>query len=102
MPHHAEIDQKWVVDYHDILTNIEEQTGFDLSAFRVSESEFHHPVIGARRGSWSGTPGTVTRSKKITVPLPRLLHKMDAVLSYFQYQQNAGPTPKQAIGFKAP
>lgn len=102
IPHHSEIDQKWVKDYHDILDAIETNTGFDLKAFRVPDTEVHHPVIGARRGSFRGGLGQVTYGKNLTVPHARLMMKIEAVLSYFRYQQSGEPAPKQAIGFKAP
>jgi len=98
LPNH-EVGQKWVDDFHSILDTVEKETGADLSAFRVQQSDFYHPVVSVSRASRRG-PGQVRRSSRTVVERTRLLHRVDAVLGYFQYTQSSGDTPKQSIGFK--
>jgi hypothetical protein len=101
IPNFSDVEKKWVDDFHSILNTVEKETGSDLSAFRVQQSELHHPVASVTRGSRRGGPGQVRYSERIVIERTRLLHKLDAVLSYFQYTQSAGDARKQSIGFKA-
>jgi hypothetical protein len=100
VPNSSQVGQKWVDDFHSILDTVEKETGANLTAFRVQQTDLYHPVISTRRASRYGRAGHIDRSKAIVVERARLMHKMDAVLSYFQYTQNAGEA-KQHIGFKA-
>jgi len=99
LPEWPQVAPKWVDDFHAILDAVEEETDVDLSAFRVPEGDVYHPVVSVRRASRHG-PGQVRRSSKTAIDRTRLLHKVDAVLAYFQFSQGAGDTPKQSIGFK--
>ena len=101
IPDSFEVDQKWVNDFHAILDTVEKDTGNNLDAFRVPQGELHHPIVSVRRASRHGQPGEVRRSTTRTVvERARLLHKVDAVLSYFQFSGNSGDAPKQSIGFR--
>jgi hypothetical protein len=100
LPSSSNVNQKWVDDFHSILDNVEGVTNSNLSAFRVQPSELHHPITSVRRGSYRGGPGQVHYSKQVVVERARLLHKLDAVLGYFQYTQGPNDPPKQGIGFK--
>jgi len=99
LPDTHEVGQKWVTDFHSILDTVEKETGADLSAFRAQEADLYHPVVSVRRASRFGQRGHVDRSKAIVIERRRLLHKVDAVLGYFQYTQSSSEPPKQ-IGFK--
>jgi hypothetical protein len=100
-PDSHEVDQKWVDDFHSLLDTVEKETGTELAAFRVDASELFHPAIGATRGyARRGriVPGVVRYSNKMVVTRTRFMHKVDAVLSYFQFKQGEG-TPEKHIGF---
>jgi hypothetical protein len=100
IPNYSEVDQKWVVDFHSILDTVEKETGSDLNAFRVSQSDLHHPIASVTRAT-RRAPGHVRYSERIVIERARLMHKMDAVLGYFQFTGSKGQPPKQSIGFKA-
>src|ERR1039458_6501712 len=105
VPNLSEIDKRWVDDFHQILAIVEEQTADDLSAFRIPDSELHHPAISARRGiiRWGHRiPGQLQRdNNRIVVARTRLMHKLDAVLEYLYRYDNAATPPKVGIGFNA-
>ena len=90
-------------DFHQILSTVEEQTADDLSAFRVPDSDLHHPVISAKRGfsrRGRSIPGQLQRDNdRIVVAHTRLMHKLDALLDYL-YRYGTETAPKQGIGFK--
>jgi|SRR5580658_10923901 hypothetical protein len=100
-PDTFEVEQKWVDDFHTILDTVGKETGEDLLAFRVEANDLHHPVVGgtrayARHGRI--VPGQVRYGSKTVVERARLMHKVDAVLSYFQFKQGASDAPKR-VGF---
>ena len=102
IPNHHEVDQHWVDDFHGLLDSIEKETGTSLSAFRVNQGELHHPVVAvtpgfARHGRI--VQGRVHRGSSIVVERTRLMHKLDAVLSYFEFKQGA-TEPDKHIGFR--
>ncbi len=102
IPDRHEVEQKWVDDYHSIVDAVAKEAGVDLTAFRVDASELHHPVISARRGfALRGrvVPGSVQYGSKTVIERSRLMHKLDAVLSYFQFKQGASDAMK-SIGFR--
>jgi hypothetical protein len=101
IPDRHELEQKWVDDYHSIVDAVAKETGADLNAFRVDASELHHPVIAAHRGfarRGRVVPGSVQYGSKTVIERSRLMHKLDAVLSYFQFKQGAGDAMK-SVGF---
>jgi hypothetical protein len=101
-PDTHEVDQKWVDDFHTLLDTVERETGADLAAFRVDPSDLFHPSTGATRGyARRGriVPGVVHYSNRTVIARTRFMHKVDAVLSYFQFKQGAGE-PEKHIGFK--
>ncbi len=105
IPNHSEVDKSWADDYHRILATVEEQTADDLSAFRIPESELHHPVISARRGfirHGQRIPGQAQRANnRMVLARTRLMQKLDALLEYLYRYDNADAPQKAAIGFKA-
>jgi hypothetical protein len=100
LPYSSNVEQKWVDDFHSILDTVEKVTSSNLRAFRVQPDELHHPIASVTRGSRRYGPGQVRYSKEVVVERARLLHKLDAVLGYFQYTQSPNDPPKQGIGFK--
>ncbi len=102
IPDTHEIDEKWVSDFHKILDTVEKETDSDLTAFRVDASELFHPQTGAsrayaRRGRI--VPGIVHYSERNVIKGTRFMHKLDAILSYFQFKQGSGESESR-IGFK--
>jgi hypothetical protein len=101
IPDHYEVEQSWVDDYHSILDTVAKETASDVTAFRVDASDLHHPVVSARRGFARGgriVPGSVQYGSKTVIERSRLMHRLDAVLSYFQFKRGEDNTP--AVGFK--
>ncbi len=92
LPDEFRVEKKWVDDFHSILDTVEKETGFDLEAFRVGQDDLSRPAI-----SRNPMIETTTYSKVLMVERTRLLHKVDAVLSYFEFVQGQ---PKQGIGFR--
>jgi hypothetical protein len=92
LPDEFRIERKWVGDFHSILDTVEKETGFDLGAFRVGQDDLSRPAI-----SRNPMTGTTTYSKVLMIERTRLLHKVDAALSYFEFVQGQ---PKQSIGFR--
>jgi hypothetical protein len=100
-PNSLEVDQKWVDDFHSVLDTVERETNGDLAAFRVDPSDLFNPAVSATRGyARRGriVPGVVQYSNRTVITRTRLMHKVDAVLSYFQFKQGAGE-PEKHIGF---
>lgn len=100
-PNSHEVEQKWVDDFHSVLDTVEKETGADLAAFRVDPSDLFNPAISATRGyARRGriAPGVVRYSNRTVITGARFMHKVDAVLSYFQFKQGAGTSEKH-IGF---
>jgi hypothetical protein len=95
------VDPKWVGDYHKILDAIEKETNIDLSDFRIQQEDSYHPVTSVRLAT-RRAPGQVRRGSSVMVERARLLHKLDAVLSYFQFSGGSASAAKQSIGFKQP
>lgn len=95
IPTDYEIDRKWADDFHSILDRVEEETSADLKAFRIPPSDFHRRVLGT-----APTGPNMQRETKyggVVVERSRFVHKVDAVLGYFEFSNSS---QKQAIGFK--
>lgn len=92
LPTRADVEEKYVREYHSILSDLESEIKTDLSEFKVPESEIDPTVV-----SWNMLSGDTTYSKDRYCDKPILLGKLDSVLSYFKIRYLSEPTPK--IGF---
>ncbi len=88
LPETYEVSKDWVDDYHSILDSIETSTGQSLKEFRVPDSDIHPQVTG---GNY--VTGQVSYGKLVVYP-SRLLLKVDAVLSYYTFQNSATEKPR--------
>ena len=92
IPNNYQVDQSWVEDFHTALQQIESATGASLQEFRVSPQELKREKSG---GNY--VTGEVHYSGRTVVERTRLMLKVDAVLGFFQYEQDK-PT-KGKLGF---
>lgn len=83
------IRDNYVNDFHSIIDLLEKITGRNLSGFRVSPDVMYRQYVDWRKGQ-------MTREQYC--PRPALMMKVDAVLTFFQFQLQ--DHKKGPIGFR--
>ncbi len=94
LQHNPFIEEPYIIEYHSMVDLIEESTGFDLTGFRVPTNMVKPRVTST---SYKGK----TYSDELYCERPFVIMKVDAVLSFFQFQASSD-SPKRPIGFKPP
>ncbi len=98
LPDGFEVQEKWVTEFHQVLDVLETEGRYALGNFRVPPSEIRPKVTSVRMAT-RRSPGRVTYSKDSHCERSVLMMKIDAVLTFFEFQS----TPdKRHIGFKPP
>lgn len=92
LPKTFELDEKYVVEYHQILDTLQSVSGSDLRNFRVPESEIHPEVSGGNM-----ITGTVDYSGRQVCETNYLRMKVDAVFGFFTIRTSS---KKKEVGFK--
>ena len=83
LPENSFIRVHHVIDYHDIIDSLENETGLSLSEFRIPETEIFENQL------------TIKGCLKSFI-----MSKLDALLSYFELRFLSGK--ELDIGFKPP
>lgn len=91
LPEAYVVEQKYVEEFHEVLSVLEQESCADLSKFRIPESEVRPRVISVRR-----MRGSVTYSDRSYCERSFLMMRIDGILGFFSLQM---ATPKTAIGF---
>jgi hypothetical protein len=86
------VEEKYVREYHEILTVLERETGINLSSFRVPREEIGPKVVSSNR-----LERTVTYAKGNHCDRSYLLMKIERIMSFFRLEAS-----KAAIGFVPP
>jgi len=94
------VEEKFVREYHDILSKLESAMGFDLGEFKIPDTEIQRKISSyAPANSFMGTPEETTYTEERYVNQSYMLAKFDAVLGYFEILNS----PREyEIGFKRP
>jgi hypothetical protein len=92
IPDNFQVDQSWVNDFHSALQKIESATGTSLQEFRVPPQEMRRETTG---GNY--LTGEVHHSGRTVIERTRLLLKVDAVLTFFEYVRDQ--PAKGKLGF---
>lgn len=87
-----------VVEFHKIVTALEESFGVDLSPFRIPESQLRPKIVGAQRAPRSGRfPGRTQMSSTRYCDEKFAQRQVEGIALYFQ---NLQPPPgSQKVGF---
>ena len=91
------LKQRHVEEYHSILQLVQEGSGYDLSPFRISESEVDHEIAGGSRGT-RRRPGTTLYTSDKRCNHGHMSRQIDGVIGFFNSLQ-APPSPSK-IGFR--
>ncbi len=94
LPEGLRVEEKYVTEFHEILSLLEKASDADLTMFRVPEEELRHRVTSANPGA-----GTVSYSNRKFCERSFLMMKVQGVLSFFTLEMSS---PKPAIGFVPP
>lgn len=85
------INERFVKEYHEIISSLEQETGFSLDEFKIPSEDMEKAWVGS-----SGERDYYT--KDYTCNIEIFLSKMDALLSYFELRFLSNEKPD--IGFK--
>ena len=101
LPTGYSIKEKYIKEYHEIISIIEKLMEITLDEFKVPENEIQYEV----RSSWPSIPSLgqkagKTYSKDRYCERAFLMSKLDALLSYFQIKYLS--KEKHEIGFMPP
>lgn len=93
------VDEKYVLDYHEILSKLSQITSSDLDEFRVPDCELKPTQIGGHYDNETGEID-VQYSQERYCEKTFLFSKLDALLQYFSIKYLS--EEKRNIGFKVP
>ncbi|MBI2069017.1 MAG: hypothetical protein HYT79_00300 [Elusimicrobia bacterium] len=93
IPNAFEVEERWVSQYNAAIEKIEKVIGADLSEFKILSSDLYRSV------SSSSFNGDVSYSPGLWCEKSVLMHKLDAILTYFSFHQTS---QKRQIGFDLP
>lgn len=78
IPNERDIEEKWVVDYHNVINKLEDLYGIDLYDFKVPVDRLKQII------AWQNlTSGAKSYLEGLWCDREILMYKLDAVLSYF-------------------
>jgi hypothetical protein len=80
------ISESCVREYHSILDAITDATKENLEGFKIGDNQLEHKLLAARRRSFSGRPGRVTRSPEKSCDPHRFQSQIDGLLHYLERQ----------------
>ncbi len=91
LPKSIEVDAKYVAEYHQILDQLQNSSGSDLSGFRIPANELQAAVSG---GNY--LTGQIDCSGREVCERAYLMMKIDGVLGFFNLKMSA---KRPDIGF---
>jgi len=94
LPEGLKVEEKYVTEFHGILSLLEKASGADLTVFRVPGEELKRRITSANPGA-----GTVGYSDSKFCERSFLMMKVQGVLGFFTLELSS---PKPAMGFVPP
>ncbi len=95
------IDEKYIREYHDMLTVLEGATGMRLEEFRIPDNELQRVMTSyTPPGPYFGGEEKTTYTNERYCDRDYVLSKLDAILTYFQILNS--PKEENKIGFRHP
>lgn len=92
LPDHVDIEESWVIQFHECLESMSDILDGQVNEFKVSEADIKHQEYQI-----SYEPIQSELSKDKFCDRSKLMAKIDAVLTYIQLK--SPPEDKKQIGF---